>query len=551
MSFLGKRRRNTQSNQQKAYWANRRFNSLHPWSTAGAARIPRGSDWSLSSFGHSYKTATPDQKNWRKMTGFTGRGKYGVRKTLGKFAKKNHIGKHMYDAGVAGAVAGATLGPEAVVPAMAAGYTGSGLYGRGAYTYTSRNSLISGGKPSMSVQSGYNDNQELVITHCEYIQDVFAPSDSNFHNETMSVNPGLMESLPWLSQIAANYEEYEFIQLLFHFKSTVDAGNTANGATGTIILATNYNSDQPSFTAKEPMIQYHGAVSGRLTDGIDHGVECDPRKNAGTAIRYVRTNAPGKNESKKDFDLGRFQFAVTNAPSGFYNQQIGELWATYKIKLGKPRLYSSLYKNLPYDRWIDTYKETNDNWGLYAGDCWSLGSSTSTKGPSYTGYNEQNTLGVTLLANTQSVANTTYGIAILFPDYITGSFKVQLRAASKLSLFNSGTPNSVLSGNVVAIPKGGPDMTGITEDSHCITSAYDFCANASEMQYTLFVSVSPATAGIDNKMQIYITGCQDVAGVCASQLVIEPFNKSLSDRFLMPDGTYKDLSEVGAHYSSG
>ena len=57
-------------------------------------------------------------------------------------------------------------------------------------------------------------------------------------------------------------------------------------------MATNYNPDAVNFVSKEAMMQYHGAVSGRVTEDLTHGVECDPALNAGTATKYVRTTVP-------------------------------------------------------------------------------------------------------------------------------------------------------------------------------------------------------------------------------------------------------------------
>ena len=72
----------------------------------------------------------------------------------------------------------------------------------------------------MSVGMGASDNQEVIINHCEYLQDVYGPADAKFTNNELDLNPGLLENFPFLAQIAANYEEYEFIQLMFHFKIT-------------------------------------------------------------------------------------------------------------------------------------------------------------------------------------------------------------------------------------------------------------------------------------------------------------------------------------------
>ena len=562
MSYLGKRQRG-QTAQTKAYWANRRFNSLYPWSDVGAARVKRGSDFSLQHFGKSYKSATADQKMARKATGFTGRGKYGHLKKLGhsvqKFAKKQHLAKRGMDIGMA---------------AASRALTGSGLYGRGLYgrgSYSTSNVLIEGGQPAMGVSTGASDNQEVIISHCEYIQDVFGPSSANFDNQGMSLNAGLMETFPWLAQIAANYEEYEFIQLVFHYRSTVDAGNQANGATGTVILATNYNGDQSDFKSKEPMVSYHGAVSGRLTSDIDHGVECDPSKNAGTAIRYIRTNQPLDNQSKKEFDLGRFQFAVVNCPSGFLNQQIGELWATYTVKLNKPRLFASVYRNLAYDRTICTMTTSSNSNGLTVSQCWrsstteiSGGVTTTSPSTSIIGDNQQNILGVkvqelssSLTAGATGTNTETYSFQLVFPDYMTGTFLIVSQISTNyptvgtadfftgdevLNIDNYATPDdSSTASNVVLIPKCGP---GFTAD----VASNIFIGDQRGGIMEITVAVTPAVAGVDNTLNVALTGCPTTFGIDAAAIKIIPLNASLTDKFTMADGSIRDLAVDGQPY---
>jgi len=563
MSFrVGSKRKRGGSAQQKAYWANRRFSSLYPWSQAGAARIERGTAVSTDLFGSSWKTATPQQRFERKTSGFTGRGMYGrgkyskkVGRTIGKFAKKQHL-----------AARGLNYGIQSASSAL----SGRGLYGRG--SYSTSNVLMDGGQMAMGVQSGSPDNQEVIISHCEYIQDVFGPGSANFENQGMSLNAGLTDSFPWLSQIAANYEEYEFIQLVFHYRSTVDAGNQANGATGTVILATNYNGDQDDFKSKEPMVSYHGAVSGRLTSDIDHGVECDPSKNAGTAIRYIRTNTPANSQSKKEFDLGRFQFAVVNCPSGFVNQQIGELWATYTIKLNKPRLFASVYRNLPYDRFIETETSSSNANGLTVAECWSqtvIGSGLTYATSGIQGVNEQNILGVKIKqldspltvistgANAGDTNTQTLGCQLIFPDYLTGTFTIVMQMAlcspnvpatefftgdEVLNVDNLADPyDSTTASNVTLIAKCGPDNVALADSSVFVGDKL-----SGIMQIT--IAVTPAVAGVDNTLNIALTGCSAVAGICANELRIFPFNASLSDKFLMADGTVRNLTPQGVSY---
>jgi hypothetical protein len=190
----------------------------------------------------------------------------------------------------------------------------------------------------------------------EYIGDVFAPDSTNFTNTSYDLNPGLVANFPFLAQYAQNFEEYEFEQLVFEYHSTVDASSTnnPNGNTGTVIMATNYNVSSPAFTDKEQMIQYHGGVSGRMTDNLTHGVECEPSKNAGSPQKYVRTFIP-VNQDLKSYDLGKFQIAFQNIPQSYFNQQVGELWVYYKVKLTKPRLFSAQSGNVQIYRAISNF----------------------------------------------------------------------------------------------------------------------------------------------------------------------------------------------------
>ena len=305
----------------------------------------------LQHYGEQWATATDQQRLNRQNNKYFGRGLYSGRGgffgDLGKWAGRgigSLFGKRGKEIGGRIGYSAGELGGTFVPGGSAL----SKLSGRGTYT---TNSLIQGlgdSRPSMSV-SGGGDNQDMIITHKEYLQDVYGPADSKFQNSGFSINPAIADNFPWLAQIAANYEEYEFEQLIFEFHSTVDASATNNnsGATGTIIMATNYNPDAPDFVSKEVMMQYHGANSGRVTDDMAHGVECEPTKNAGSAIRFTRSNVPQGNQSLKDFDLGKFQWAVVNIPDGFVNQQIGELWVHYSVKVSKPRLYSGVYRALP------------------------------------------------------------------------------------------------------------------------------------------------------------------------------------------------------------
>jgi hypothetical protein len=324
---------------------NARTNARFPYSQYGRSYSKRGVAGSpaMLAYGDSWKSATKAQRANRKEYGYYGRGLYSGRGGFWSDFKKGF-------GDVVGAAGKAVKAVE--------GLTGKGLYtGRGIYD---SNVLVNGPhldpRPALHFSGTGDETSTLIMSQKEYIGDVFAPDSTNFTNTSYDLNPGLVANFPFLAQYAQNFEEYEFEQLVFEYHSTVDASSTnnPNGNTGTVIMATNYNVSSPAFTDKEQMIQYHGGVSGRMTDNLTHGVECEPSKNAGSPQKYVRTFIP-VNQDLKSYDLGKFQIAFQNIPQSYFNQQVGELWVYYKVKLTKPRLFSAQSGNVQIYRAISNF----------------------------------------------------------------------------------------------------------------------------------------------------------------------------------------------------
>jgi Viral coat protein (S domain) len=190
-----------------------------------------------------------------------------------------------------------------------------------------------GSSVAMSVLDTENT---LCISNREFISDFSPPANSGSFYTPISgaINPGLGTLFPWLSQIALYYEEYEFEQLIFEFKSMVTEGN--QNAQGNLIMATQYNALNPLFTSKTQMENYDYANSSKVTQNSFHGVECNPQLNAAAAL-YVRSGTVPTGQDAKTYDLGLFQIAISNAYQAA-NINLGELWVSYKIKLRKTKL---------------------------------------------------------------------------------------------------------------------------------------------------------------------------------------------------------------------
>jgi hypothetical protein len=124
--------------------------------------------------------------------------------------------------------------------------------------YVATNSLVHDSSAQDIVPSFGSNTDNVILRNREYIRDLYCPADANAFAivDNVPLNPGLLNSFPWLSQVAANYEEYEFLQLAVTFKTTINDSIATNGQVGQVAMATNYNADQDSFGSKEEMVSY-------------------------------------------------------------------------------------------------------------------------------------------------------------------------------------------------------------------------------------------------------------------------------------------------------
>jgi Viral coat protein (S domain) len=89
--------------------------------------------------------------------------------------------------------------------------------GKGAYK---SNALMNPTKRSARTRAssgGGADCPTVTFTNREYVRDI--TGSTTFKIDNWLINPGIAQQFPWLSQIALNYEEFEFEQLIYTYKS--------------------------------------------------------------------------------------------------------------------------------------------------------------------------------------------------------------------------------------------------------------------------------------------------------------------------------------------
>jgi len=188
----------------------------------------------------------------------------------------------------------------------------------------------------------------FVVSHREYIQDI--SSSQPFILENFPLNPGMIQTFPWLSQIADNFEEWIPEGIVFEYKTmssnTVVNSTTTNPGLGTVVIATQYNSLNNDFGNKQQMENYENAVSSDPSRSLIHPIETAKPQTPVQPL-YVRTGALTATATTSNdlrfYDLGKTSVATVGQQSN--NFVIGELWISYRIRFLKPRLQTGVGNN--------------------------------------------------------------------------------------------------------------------------------------------------------------------------------------------------------------
>lgn len=445
-----------------------------------------------------------------------GMGKY----SIGKAWRKSGLGKST--ASVARKLINAA-GNRAV-----SAIAGRGMYtGRGAYT---TNALVKSSAGSLEVpefRAGRtNEVGAILVSRREFIRDIYGPVSADgsaslpWEIQSLSINPGLETSFPWLSQIAQNYDEYSFKQLIFTYRSTVtDVGNSSNGQCGTVIMAVDYNAAHPAFDNKQTMMEYIGAMSAKTTKSLLCGVECDPRKLVSDQF-FVRANPVVVKEDAKTYDHGLFQLALANVPTELRNQALGELWVSYTVELRKPKFYSARGLNISQDIFVASNTS-------YAPKL-LLGTDTTRLS------GQQNNIGCLVQSVTSGSSDS---LVITFPHHYTGYVSIRYTAEQGDATANpNGMVGWFTNGETQWTIATGCNITTIADiygsgDSSTPNPSYA-CSGA---QTSKGISVAHFLIGAANPGKDNVITFKPTSNVnfCAAQseLLIAEFNGGFSSKF--------------------
>jgi hypothetical protein len=222
------------------------------------------------------------------------------------------------------------------------------IMGGGDYSIKNNSLLCGDNIPSFS-----SNGDNVIVKHREFIGDL--SSSITWVNNGYLINPGNNKLFPWLSQLAVLFEEYEFLGLIFEYKTTsASALNSTNTALGTMIYATDYDAIDLPFTDKRHAENSEYVTTAAPCQSFIHAVECAKNNNIFNK-QYVTTinnliNIPSGQDPRLYY-LGNFQQCSVGSQAV---ATTGELWASYQCRFSKPILslqglpipyYSSLFYN--------------------------------------------------------------------------------------------------------------------------------------------------------------------------------------------------------------
>lgn len=370
--------------------------------------------------------------------------------------------------GVGSAAAGA-LGPYLGVDPSIAARVGNSLSGAlskwlGFGDYSVRvNSIVD---PSRTIPMMHQSGQSIVVRHKEFVCDVRAPNTSYNIVQSFPLNPGLPTSFPWLSTVAAQFQEYTWRGVVYHYIPTSGMSvNSATTALGTVMLHTDYRVTAPQPVSKTELLNEYFASDGRPCDAFVHPIECDPKENPYN-VQYVRIGNVPVGEDPKSYDLGRVNLAVAGVNS---TGSLGELWVTYEVELRKPQL------NPPV---LAAYWETG---AVSAAAAFGLIRSDPQKAPT-----PISTI-AKFFDNIGLVSND--GASLIFPRGLTGVYKITMTLHASVTANNTSSP--AVTNALLINPFNLTNAVASVAASNA--ASYEFIINIVNADAQASVTVQPAS----------------------------------------------------------
>lgn len=169
----------------------------------------------------------------------------------------------------------------------------------------------------------------LRVKHREYLYDLVG--GTTFSWDSLQINPGLRDTFPWLCNIAAQYEQYQFHKLEFHFQPTCSTTTP-----GTVAIVIDYDPVDPGPETKTDALAYASSVYGSSWTPLSHR---STKSNLVKHTRlYTRHASQPANTDLKTYDVGTLFLCADGQGSAI---TLGGVWVEYDVELFTPQLVDS------------------------------------------------------------------------------------------------------------------------------------------------------------------------------------------------------------------
>jgi len=455
-----------------------------------------------------------------------------------KQKKKSSLGRKILTAG--GAALGGLFGLGEA--GRTAGDAFADILGMGSYRVKSNTFSLT---PDAVPMFDHHADGSVTITHRELITDV--TMYTNFTYSLYNIDPTAIATFPWLAGVAVNYEQYEFLGLVFVYKKTsANAVSSTNPSLGAVVFATEYDVSRQPFASKTEMEAYEFSTSCVPSEVMYHPIECNPRQDVLNS-RYVTgvqrstkwpisipitiSNALTSPSTAGGVAanlnmLGRFQLATVGAQA---QNVSGELWVVYKIRLMKPRM--------PATGTIGGYFHCG------SGGLATLSTGSSVFGGAVTVYSDSNSIAQPITLDTAGTAVYFTGLQpktkiIMSYSLVGTSGTVNLNARSISNLI----PDGIFFNN----PGLGTGSNETVSGSGTQTLTYTACWQTNDNTYTSPTWISFANPGItstaswDLTIHLVTTSTPAITALTSSGEEIAEFMRELRVKRLKPIKEEKD-----------
>jgi len=366
------------------------------------------------------------------------------------------------------------------------------ITGMGAY-HVERNSLIPGAWEGPLPTFGGDGSTILRKREC--LGDIIG--STAFNITAYPINPGLFGTFPFLSGVAAQYDQYEMLGCVFEFVSTSgDALTSTNTAMGTVVLATNYDVLDAPFSNKIQMESYEFASSAKPGVNQIHPVECSPAQNLFKNLTVRSAGVPAGGD-QHFYDLGIFYIATVGMQAA---ATIGELWVEYHVKLLKPKLATPLNAGLVGAHLIEAAPGTASAANI-------LGTGIAYNGITYYGAPYQWT---NLYSGVQLNGSTTTNTFLL--PFI-GTFMIQVYVAGSVA----AAPSMSFGSNIINTGSATPPRYHFKDGASSFISGFTAAGQGFEV-----LTVDVLASGTGSANLVTLSGCTSMSsGTC--DVFITPF----------------------------